>query len=94
MRWLERLRNGCYGAQRTKTVKVLDPAYSTRHPFGFVDSFAGSVVPAPLMANEFSRSLLPCTLALEKPPPIAFIVDDVLFSQLTCPAVLPVNVAL
>jgi hypothetical protein len=75
-------------------VKVVDPPYSTRHPFGFVDSFAGSVVSAPLMANEFSTSLLPLTVAPKEPPLIAFIVDEVLFWQLTCPAVTSVNVAL
>jgi hypothetical protein len=83
-----------YGTQRTKTVNVLVPEYSTRHPFGFVDSFAGSAVPAPLMANELIRSLFPLAVAPEEPPLIAFIVDEVLFSQFTCPAVTSVNVAL
>jgi hypothetical protein len=46
------------------------------------------------MANEFSRSLFPTVPAPEEPPLIAFIADDVLFSQLTCPAVSSVNVAL
>jgi len=75
-------------------VKVVDAAYSTRQPLAFVDPFAGSVVPLPLMANEFNRSLLfVVSLPPEEPPPTVFMVDDVLFWQFTCPAA-AVNVAL
>jgi hypothetical protein len=46
------------------------------------------------MANEFSRSLLfVVSVPPEEPPPTAFMVDDMLFWQFTCPAA-AVNVAL
>jgi hypothetical protein len=63
-------------------VNVVDDEYSTRQPLALVDPFAGSVVPLPLMANEFTTFLLPP----EEPPPTAFMVDDGLFWQFTCPA--------
>ena len=76
-------------------MKVVDAAYSTRQPLALVDPLAGSVDPLPLMANEFKRSLLAVvSVPPAEPPPTAFIVDDVLFWQFTCPAAAAVTVAL
>ena len=55
----------------------------TRQPFGFVDAFAGGVVPVPEIAKDPRIiELLPLE-SPNPPPPTAFSVDDVLFSQLT-----------
>jgi hypothetical protein len=64
-------------------VPLVDPEYSTRHPFGFVDRSAGGAVPAPEIANELCMSLLLVTVVACAPPLTAFIVELVLWLQFT-----------